>query len=127
MEKQPGQFGIFSLLVLMTAAALAFAVIRLPIPIVGKLCAVLMIAVCFYGWAVRNWKYRDPRSLPPASPAARRLGIVLNLVIWAMLMGHLLWSYMRLGPRSPGWADVLMWTAIPLGLATVLWSAVRRW
>jgi hypothetical protein len=33
----PGPFGISALLVLMTLAAIAFAIVRLPIPMMGKI------------------------------------------------------------------------------------------
>jgi hypothetical protein len=128
MEKQSGQFGIFDLFVLMTAAALAFAIVRLPLPAIGKFIAVLMIAICFYGWAVRNRKYPDPRvPLPQLAVRRRRLGIVMNLIIWSMLSMHLVRSYMRIRPHTFAAADALIWITVPLGLAIVIWSSVRRW
>ena|SRR6478672_12624194 len=61
MEKQDRQFGVFALFVLITAIAGSFAIIRLPLPLVAKMLIIQTIAVCFFGWAVRNRKYPDPR------------------------------------------------------------------
>jgi hypothetical protein len=61
MEKESRQFGLFALFLLTTAAASAFAIIRLPMPFIAKMLIVQSIAVCFWGWAVRNRKYPDPR------------------------------------------------------------------
>jgi hypothetical protein len=82
MEKQPGQFGILALFVLMTAAAIGFAIVRLEVPLILKMCVVFAIVVCFYGWAVRNRKYPDPRQVArvPQSPARRRMGLVIGLL-----------------------------------------------
>jgi nitrogen fixation-related uncharacterized protein len=61
MENRASQFGIFALFVLTTAAAGSFAIIRLPLPLIAKMLIIQTIAICFFGWAVRNHKYPDPR------------------------------------------------------------------
>jgi hypothetical protein len=55
-----GQFGLFALFVVLTGAAVAFAVIRLPLPWVVKLGPLWAILICFVGWAIRNRKYPSP-------------------------------------------------------------------
>ena len=61
MQNRSYQFGIFALLILTAAAAGSFAIIRLPIPLIAKILMVQAVVVCFFGWAVRNRKYPDPR------------------------------------------------------------------
>lgn len=61
MRSPSYQFGILALLVLTGAAAASLAIVRLPLPLFAKVLMVLMVAVCFMGWAVRNRKYPDPR------------------------------------------------------------------
>ena len=68
MEKQSRQFGLFALFVLTAAAAGSFAIIRLPLPLIAKMLIIQTIAVCFFGWAVRNRKYPDPRVQQALSP-----------------------------------------------------------
>jgi|SRR5262245_33886675 len=80
MEKEPRQFGLFALFVLITAAAAAFAIIRLPLPLIGKMLIVQTIAVCFFGWAVRNRKYPDPRAPQKLSQKQVLLALVPSLL-----------------------------------------------
>ena len=52
------------------------------------------VVVCFYGWAVRNRKYPDPRVPQKMSPRQVLFVLILNLVIFVavllfMLMVHL--------------------------------------
>ena len=86
MEKAARQYGLFSLFLLMTAAAGSFAIIRLPLPLVAKLVMVQTVAVCFFGWAVRNRKYADPR-LPQPKPSTRQ--VLMSLV--PGLLGSIAW------------------------------------
>lgn len=128
MEKQPGQFGILALLVLMTASAIGFAVVRLPVPLELKLCVVFAIGVCFFGWAVRNRKYPDPRQVPaaPVRPAWRRAGLVVQMVYPLALAVALIGPQVRFPPRLSA-ADIVMWVTIPLLIGVSLWRLVREW
>src|SRR6476620_2251878 len=80
MEKYRGQFGLFTLFVLTTAAAGTFAIIRLPLPLVAKMLIVQTIAVCFFGWAVRNRKYPHPREQRKPSTRQMILSLILGTI-----------------------------------------------
>src|SRR5262245_21431136 len=80
MENEPRQFGLFALFVLITTAAAAFAIIRLPLPLIMKMLIVQTIAVRYFGWAVRNRKYPDPRVPQKQSPRQAFLALVPGLV-----------------------------------------------
>lgn len=127
MDKQPGQFGILALLVLMTAVGVAFAVVRLPVDPMLKLSVVFAIAICFYGWAMRNWKYADPRAAGVQPPARRRWGIVLSTAGYAVLLAVMVESQMRASVRMPAAFGWLMWGLIAAWIGTVVWRAVRSW
>jgi hypothetical protein len=88
MQNRSGQFGIFSLLVLMTAAAGVFAIVRLPVDPALKMCAVFAVVVCFYGWAVRNFKYPDPRDRVAivVGPVRRRIGLLVTLAYPVLML-----------------------------------------
>jgi low affinity Fe/Cu permease len=60
-KKQSTQFGLFALFVVMTVAAVACAVTRLPIPWIAKFGPLWALLIFLIGWAVRNRKYPDPR------------------------------------------------------------------
>src|SRR5262245_28715260 len=88
--KRPAQFGILALLILTLAAAIGFAIIRLPLPFVAKFLMVQTVAVCFIGWAVRNRTYVDPR-LPQPKPTTRQILVslipaLLGTVAWLLLV-----------------------------------------
>ena|SRR6266481_1816281 len=91
MVIRPAQFGTLALLTLTTAAAVAFAIIRLPLPFAAKFLMVQTVAVCFFGWAVRNRKYADPR-VPQPKPSARQ--ILVSLV--PALLGSIAWLALML-------------------------------
>jgi len=68
MKNDNRHFSLFTLFVLTTAAAAAFAIIRLPLPLIGKMLICQTVAFCFLGWAVRNRKYPDPRVQQEQTP-----------------------------------------------------------
>jgi hypothetical protein len=80
MEKRSSQFGVFALFMLTTAAAGSFAIIRLPLPLIAKMLIIQTIAVCFFGWAVRNRKYPDPRVQQVLSPRQVVLSLMPDLL-----------------------------------------------
>jgi len=80
MEKQSRQFGVLALFVLMTAVAGSFAIIRLPLPLMAKMLIIQTIAVCFFGWAVRNRKYPNPRVQHEQSPGQVFLSFLPGLL-----------------------------------------------
>lgn len=132
MEKQPGQFGIFALLVLTTAAALAFAVVRLPVPLILKLCVVLAIAICFYGWAVRNRKYPDPRQYAnvPVSPARRRFGLAVSMLYPSIMVVMMIGKQVGWSARPSALPDYLAWSLILMFVAILaigVWNLIRNW
>jgi hypothetical protein len=56
----PGQFGLFAVFMVLTVSAIAFAVMRLPLPWVAKMGPLSALLICFVGWAIRNRKYPNP-------------------------------------------------------------------
>src|SRR5438067_976936 len=52
----PGQFGLFSLFVLILVAAVIFAVFRLPIPLFAKFAIFLTLWISYRVWETRNPK-----------------------------------------------------------------------
>ena len=96
MEKEPRQFGLFALFVLTTAAAGTFAIIRLPLPLVAKMLIIQTIAVCFFGWAVRNRKYPDPRVPQEQSPRQVFLSVVPGLLGGVVFLIFSLLLYLKI-------------------------------
>ena len=90
MTNRPAQFGILALLVLATAAAISFAIIRLQLPLIATLLMVQTVVVCFLGWAVRNRKYAVPRRPQPTLSAWQVFlsltPALLGGVVWLLLL-----------------------------------------
>jgi hypothetical protein len=128
------QFNLFSLFVFTTVAAIGCAIARLPIDPVAKACPIFALIVCYYGWAVRNHKYPNPRRQPqlPPSRTRRMLQVCIDASIYAMVLFsnnqtsrqfslQLLWYAMALG--FPGLLGFRVWYALkpdPKSLATQL-------
>ena len=97
VKNRPAQFGILALLILTTAAAISFAIIRLRLPLVATLLMIQTVVVCFLGWAVRNRKYADPR-LPQSKLSALQIFLsltpaLLGGVVWLLLLLMLNWNF----------------------------------
>src|SRR4051812_38922386 len=119
------QFNIFSLFVLTTVAAIACAIARLPIDPVAKGFPIFTLIVCYYGWAVRNRKYADPRVQQPVSRASRAAAYLIPICFDTLLYGYLLFL-VPLFRQSRFW---LLWYGLAIVYTIVtgvrLWSAFR--
>ena len=97
-----GQFGLFALFVLMTAAAIAFAIIRLPLSVVWKFALLAVLWICFRFWAGQN---PDPRQAP--SPAYRTRLAVLDAAGSIVTLAPFIWlMYIEMAPRPFSITDV---------------------
>jgi hypothetical protein len=108
--KRPGQFGIYSLFVLMTLAAIAFAIIRLPIPAPGKIVALMALWLGFMVWQMRNLKFA-------ASPTGRFNMAVTNLVGEALVIAMFAWTVFGAPRLLPWYVDFLFFGAMAIGPA----------
>jgi len=86
VKNRPAQFGILALLILTTAAAVSFAIIRLQLSLVATLVMIQTVVVCFLGWAVCNRKYADPRL-----PQPKRSALQIFLSLTPALLGAIVW------------------------------------
>ena len=94
--RRPGQFGISGLLVVMMLAAIALAIIRLPIPELVKIFALTALWIGFMFWQMRNLKHA-------LSPTGRFNMAVTNLVGEALIIAMFAWimfGFNRLKPLS---------------------------
>ena len=125
------QFNLFSLFVLTTAAALACAIARLPIDPMARVFPIAAIVICYIGWAVRNYKYPDPRQQPRFSPPSRSRR-VLQLCLHTPLYVLMLYSNYPLSSNN-SWPRQfpfqLLWYAMLICFAGLfvfqLWYALK--
>jgi len=87
----PGQFGLLSLFVLMTVAAIVFAIFRLPVPLFWKFGFLLGLWACFHFWEVRD-RNKVNRGRLAVIDALGMLLMVSNF-LWASYVGH--WGAFR--------------------------------
>lgn len=111
MEKQGSQFGIFALFVLMTGAAVACAVFRLPVSTFAKLLVVQLVVGCFVTWAV-------PRGPNETRPGRRRFAAAMNFAMSAVLAGYLAWTFYSV-PRRPHWLVDCSIGSLVLGMVVI--------
>lgn len=116
--KRPGQFGISGLFVLMTLAAFAFAIIRLPIPVPGKIFALLALWFGFQFWQLRNFKLA-------ASSTGRFNMEVTNLVGQAIMIAMYAWSVFGIGRRPPSYVTFIFFGFMAIGPALGIWRSVN--
>jgi hypothetical protein len=115
------QFSIFSLLVLTTVVAIGCAINALPNPPNAKMCPVFSVAICYYGWVVRNRKYPDPRQ--PTNPTTRFWAFALSAGIDTPIILYLLFAR----PWTPQftWLWYLLASSIAAVTAVRLWLAIK--
>src|SRR3954469_21386677 len=123
MKQLPPQFSVFALFVLLTAAAISFAIIRLPVPVIFKFLTIQSVVVCFLGWAVRNRKYPDPRQ--PPSPTSVRIAAAMNATMAGLMLAYFVWSFNRVGARPLSGADIIFWIVMSLLLVFMIWQVIR--
>jgi hypothetical protein len=126
MSMQPGQFGIFGLFVITTFAASALAIIRLPLPLVAKICMVQAIAVCFIGWALRNHKYPHPAEVKPRPLLAAISSFAAPLIILPSVVQRL-WWYSPAGSRTVWALEVALLAFFLVYFAIGIVRAVRAY
>ena len=117
------QFNLYSLLVLTTVVAMGCAVARLPIPLAAKLGPIFALALCYYGWSVRNWRYPDPRRPQTISRTSRMARFLIPLAIDIPLFAYLFFGtpWRRQMP--------ILWSTLTVSFLLVtafrVWSAVK--
>jgi hypothetical protein len=116
--KRPGQFGISTLFVLITVAAIACAIVRLPIHPVGIIFSLTAVWICFSIWAMGKPDQRQWASL-----AYRRRLAVLNAVgSFVVLAPWVLFEFQR-AVRPVLFADVAFGALMLLSPAHAIWQA----
>jgi hypothetical protein len=111
----PGQFGLRAIFILTTMAAVAFAIIRLPIPRIGRLMALAMQWLMFRGLTREYLKQR-------ASPADRFNNAVLECAsVIVSQVGPFWFIYFPEVARRWSFIDVVY------GLLIVLLASYETW
>ncbi len=118
--KRPGQFGILTLFILMTVAAIACAIVRLPIHPVGKLFSLVALWICF-----SVWSRGKPDAQQAASLAYRRRVAVLNAIGSIITFAPFVWVSYHLSARPLSFADAAFWCLAALSPAHAIWQAVQ--
>jgi hypothetical protein len=118
--KRPGQFGISTLFVLMTVAAVACAIVRLPMAPVGRFVALLAVWVCFSVWAMGKPDQRQWASL-----AYRRRLAVLHAMGSLLFLTPMVWLRFQRGPRTASFlfAELAFGAVMLLSPAHAIWQA----
>jgi len=119
--KRPGQFGIAALLVLMTLAAIAFAIVRLPIPIYGKMFSLTALWIGFLIWQMCNFKFpptaTDRFNMAVTGLAGQALVIALYLYV-CFVFGF--------GRRPLSYADFILFGVLAIGPALGIRKAIKE-
>jgi hypothetical protein len=118
----PGQFSIVALFVVMTVAAVVFAVVIQPVPVGEKIISVSTLCGLFWIWQKRN--YLHPLQGTISFELRRRIALVgwvgsvlvlpLHILIYAMLHG-----------RRLSFVDVVFGGAVLTGLALETCKLIR--
>ena len=116
------QFDIFSLFVLTTVVAMACGIAVLPIPLSPRMFSIAMLAICYYGWLVRNYKYPDPRK---PQPMTRRLR--MSIYLKPVLMETALVIFILARNRAPqySWLWYSVATFFCVSTLVRLWLAFK--
>jgi hypothetical protein len=116
----PGQFGLSALFVVMTLAAIAFAIIRLHIQSSWKMYLLLALWICFRGWA--SW---NPNPREAASLAYLRRLAVLNAVGSITMVVPFVWLYLQIGTSAVSFTTGALGALLLLFPARAIWLAVK--
>jgi len=116
-----GQFGLFALFVLITLAAIAFAIIRLPVPVYWKFFLLAVLWILFKLWAGKN---PDPR---PAAARAHRIRLAtLDAAGTILSFAPFIWLLcVELGPRPFSYADVGFAALIVAVTVRAVWQVIK--
>jgi hypothetical protein len=117
------QFDIFSLFVLTTVVAMGCAIVVSPIPTVAKGMPIFALAICYYGWLIRNYKYPDPRKPQPMTRRMRISMYLTPVVLETVVVIYLL----RKMPRAPQYSWLWYSAAAFFSASTLvrLWLAFK--
>jgi hypothetical protein len=118
--KRAGQFGIFDLLVLMTFAAVACGIVRLPIHFTLKMLAITAVWFGFYFWALGKPSARKCRSL-----AFKRRAAILHAVGSILVITPFLWYLYEQSSRLPAVASAGFMLPMLISPFLAIWKAGR--
>lgn len=120
-DKRPGQFSVFDLLVLTTVAAVACAIVRLPLNPLLKILALIAVWFGFSRWALGRPDARQARSL-----AYKRRVAVLSAVSTMLIYSPYLWLHFFQRPTRHFYFDLgFVLFFMLLGPIPAIWKAVR--
>jgi hypothetical protein len=124
-EKQPGQFGILALFVLITLAGISVAVVSLPVPASEKIASLMVLWLCLACWRKRNYLHPQQATI---SFASRRRLAVLDFVGSLWWLPLFIWIYAATAwkaDRPVFFSDVVFFGAVLMHVAIATWKLTR--
>jgi hypothetical protein len=116
--KRPGQFGIFDLLVLMTFAGVACAIVRLPIHFAFRMVAISLVWLGFSFWALGKPDAKKYRSL-----AYKRRAAILHAVGSMLTITPFIFRIYEQSSRLPAMTGFML--PLLIGPVLAIWRAGR--
>src|SRR5262245_21109586 len=118
----PGQFSMVALFVVMTVAAIVFAVVRQPVPVGEKIISLVALYSLFSIWQNRNYLHPIQGNL---SVEQRRRIAMLGWGLSLLGLPFQVLLYVMLHGRNLSFVDVVFGGAVLTGLALETWKLIR--